>query len=61
MGKLEDERVSAVKRVGEATSEEQLKKLSKRAQERWREREDEQVAYFWHPNSKRPLSNPLRL
>ena len=61
MGKLEDERVSAVKRVGEATSEEQLKKLSKRAQERCREREDEQVAYFWRPDFKRPLSNPLRL
>ena len=50
VGKLVKERVGAVERVGEATSEEQVKKWSQQANERAEEWEDElgdeQVAYF---------------
>ena len=68
MRKLANERVSAVERVGEATSEEQVEKWSKRANEQaeeWEaergdereaERGDEQVAHFWRPDFKGPLS-----
>ena len=62
MGKLVNERVSAVERVGEATSEEQVKKWSQQANERaeeWEdERGDEQVAHFWRPDFKGPVPNP---
>ena len=51
MRKLANERVSAVERIGEATSEQHVNKGNQQTDERG----DEQVAHFWRPDLPRSL------